>query len=196
MDRFIPYLFCLSFFVMISCSSTPVKDPSGNEYLTIKLNGKNWLTQNLNFKVPDSWCYGDDENNCSEYGRLYTWEAAKNACEALGDGWRLPTDREWKELLMKFGGYYDKEEKKGEPMKAYDLLTQGGNSHFEASLGGYYFREDYEEYLSLYKIGLYWSGTRFDENYAWRYLFSSTTDRLERNRFLDKHGLSCRCVKD
>ena len=70
---------------------------------------------------------GSVDSNCEEYGRLYTWEAAKRACESLGKGWRLPTDEEWKVLANSVGGYYDYETNKnvGDPQMAFEpgLLT-------------------------------------------------------------------------
>ena len=48
-----------------------------------------WMIDNLNYQAAESWCYDEDEKNCAEYGRLYSWEAAKSACP---EGWHLPTD--------------------------------------------------------------------------------------------------------
>ncbi|GBU21178.1 hypothetical protein R80B4_01067 [Fibrobacteres bacterium R8-0-B4] len=39
--------------------------------------------------------------NCSKYGRLYTWAAAKTACP---NGWRLPTRDDWDRLAESVGG--------------------------------------------------------------------------------------------
>jgi len=58
--------------------------------------GKQWMTCNLDLNVAPSYCYADKESNCRQYGRLYTWESAQRACKSLGDGWRLPTDDDWR----------------------------------------------------------------------------------------------------
>jgi uncharacterized protein (TIGR02145 family) len=50
------------------------------------------MAENLNYDMPDSWCYDDDPENCAVYGRLYTWEAAKKACPEC---WHLPSEEEW-----------------------------------------------------------------------------------------------------
>ena len=61
-----------------------------------------WMVQNLNYKTETgSRCFDDLEENCKAGGRLYTKEAAKNACPA---GWRLPTRTEWENLIMYAGG--------------------------------------------------------------------------------------------
>src|SRR5215208_348674 len=67
-------------------------------------DGKQWLTKNLDVSVAGSYCYDDAEPNCRRYGRLYTWNAAQQACRSLGDGWRLPTDDEWRQLAEHYGG--------------------------------------------------------------------------------------------
>ncbi len=68
-------------------------------------DGKEWTTQNLNIKnvkTDPSYCYADAERNCGQYGRLYTWESAQRACRSLGEGWRLPTNEDWRQLANRY----------------------------------------------------------------------------------------------
>jgi hypothetical protein len=60
----------------------------GQVYAIKKINGIDWLAENLNYAAPGSLCYDNRSANCSLYGRLYTWETAQTVCP---DGWRLPT---------------------------------------------------------------------------------------------------------
>jgi uncharacterized protein (TIGR02145 family) len=76
-------------------------DASGDVYVTEKVN-QTWMVQNLNYKTATgSRCFNDIETNCRAGGRLYTYEAAKNACPS---GWRLPTLNDWQNLVMSAGG--------------------------------------------------------------------------------------------
>ncbi|MCO6487020.1 MAG: caspase family protein, partial [Phaeodactylibacter sp.] len=121
---------------LISSSNTFTDPRDGQTCRTVEINGQRWMAQNLNFDVGEGcWFYKDDPKNGEKYGRLYTWEAAKKSCPP---GWRLPTDEEWQALAMKFGGYYDWEQRKdvGDPKKAYKALLEGGDSGFSALLGG------------------------------------------------------------
>src|SRR5215469_6452798 len=54
------------------------------------VDGKWWMTENLNVYTVPSYCYEDAELNCRRYGRLHTGESARRACVSLGEGWRLP----------------------------------------------------------------------------------------------------------
>jgi uncharacterized protein (TIGR02145 family) len=97
-------------------------------------DGKQWTTHNLNVNAVPSYCYEDAELNCRQYGRLYTWESARRACQLLGDGWRLPTNDEWRQLAKRYGGVREDSDDTGKA--AYKALLIGGSSGFNALLGG------------------------------------------------------------
>ena len=97
-------------------------------------DGKQWTTHNLNVNTVPSYCYEDAEPNCRQYGRLYTWESARRGCQSLGDGWRLPTDDEWRQMAKHYGGVSEDSDDKGKA--AYKALLTGGSSGFNALLGG------------------------------------------------------------
>ena len=66
-------------------------------FKTVEIDGQVWLAENLNYEIKGSDCYDEDPVKCEQYGRLYTWEAAKKAAEMI-PGWKLPTDQDWIKL--------------------------------------------------------------------------------------------------
>src|SRR5688572_13491373 len=97
-------------------------------------DGRQWTTDNLNVSTAPSYCYEDAGLNCRRYGRLYTWESAQRGCRSLGDGWRLPTNDEWRQMAQRYGGLGNDSPNTGNP--AYTALLSGGTSGFNAVLGG------------------------------------------------------------
>ncbi len=121
----------------VATNSNQITDKQGNTYTTkVMKDGKRWMTKNLNLQLENSCCYDNEPANCTKYGRLYTWEAAKQACFELGDGWHLPTDKEWQKMVDQYGGARNggaKDNGNG----AFKALFGGGSSGFAAKLGGW-----------------------------------------------------------
>ena len=189
--------------VEISLSNT-VTDNEGNTYKIRNLVGRTWLAQNLNLYVPNSNCNQDDLKNCETNGKLYQWEAAKLACKKLGHGWRLPSDAEWKELIMYFGGYSESDSKFkyqdiGNPEKSYKALSMGGISLFNAPISagarvhrGEIIGRDWQ-YVQK-ELTVFWTNTEEDFGKAYAYYFQD--GKIYRGGGVMKWGFSCRCIKD
>ncbi|MEL7122615.1 MAG: FISUMP domain-containing protein [Bacteroidota bacterium] len=176
-----------------TANSNRVTDRDGNTYATkIMKDGKRWMTKNLNVDIPDSWCYNDDKGNCDQYGRLYTWEAAKKGCEALGNGWRSPSDQEWTNMAKQYGGAEDDASDGGKA--AYTALLKGGDSGFSALLGGW--RNSDGSFDNLGSYSGYWSSTPNGTSLAWGYGFFSIDGKLYHNYTSRSYGLSVRCLQD
>ncbi len=87
---------------------------SGIDYYYTEHNGLKWMRNNL-----ANPAYGVPYENCEAMsnvlGRFYSYEEAKVACP---EGWRLPTDQEWRELGAVLNG-----KQPGEAVGAYKDIT-------------------------------------------------------------------------
>jgi uncharacterized protein (TIGR02145 family) len=156
-------------------------------------DGKLWTTYNLNLNTMPSYCYEDKELNCRRYGRLYTWESARRVCQSLGDGWRLPTDDEWRQMAKHYGGVSEDADDKGKA--AYKALMSGGSSGFDALLGGG--RDNDGQYARLDAHGFYWTGSEGDGASGWFYNFGRGGQALHRQSGGEKQrAFSVRCVRE
>ncbi len=155
-------------------------------------DGKEWTTANLNVDTSASYCYDDAEANCRRYGRLYTWESAQRGCRSLGNGWRLPTDDEWREMATRYGGLGNDSPAKGKA--AYTALLSGGSSGFNAVLGGNRWDGKYDR---LEGHGIYWTASENDSATAPFYNFGKGSEALYRQPQGQKPmGMSVRCVRE
>ena len=154
-------------------------------------DGKEWTTANLNVNAAPSYCYDDAETNCRQYGRMYTWESAQQACPLLGKGWRLPTDEEWRQMAKRYGGVSDDSADKGRA--AFTTLLSGGTSGFNAVLGG---NRSGGQYARLEAHGLYWTASENDAGSAPYYNFGKNGQALHRQPEGEKQmAISVRCVR-
>jgi uncharacterized protein (TIGR02145 family) len=156
-------------------------------------DGKQWMTQNLSVKTGPSYCYDNADQNCSKYGRLYTWESAQPACQSLGTGWRLPTDDEWRQLAKHYGGIHEDSADGGKT--AFHELLIGGKSGFNAVLGGG--RAQDGQYARIDAHGFYWTASESDPSGALYYNFAKGSQALYRQTGGEKQrAFAVRCVRD
>ena len=181
---------CLS---LQSISARARKPPVTMYYAKRMADGKEWTTHNADAITTPSYCYADEELNCHRYGRLYTWESAQRVCQSLGDGWRLPTEDEWRQMSKHYGGISEDSDDRGKA--AYKALLDGGNSGFNALLGGG--RSDDGQYARLEAHGFYWTASESDAGGGWFYNFGRGGQALHRQSGGDKQrAFSVRCVRD
>jgi uncharacterized protein (TIGR02145 family) len=169
-----------------------VRDADGSTYSSKRMrDGRTWVADNLRSELPDSYCYDGLASQCAKFGRLYTWASAAAACRSLGTGWRLPTDDEWRQMASGYGGVRDDSHDEGRA--AYKALLRGGDSGFDAVLGGD--REPGGNYARVDDHGFYWTATESDEGHAWFYNFGQEGGLLNRHREGDKSmAVSVRCI--
>jgi uncharacterized protein (TIGR02145 family) len=171
-----------------------VRDKAGNRYPVVKMaDGKEWTTQNIAIDLPGSLCYDGLTANCDRFGRLYTWDTALVVCGQLGEGWRLPSYEEWKELARHYGGIFGDSDDNGKA--AYIALTAGGSSQFNALLSGG--SDPNGGYKRIDAHGFYWTSTEATDSTAWFGNFGKGRPAL----FIQNDGektraFAVRCVKE
>ena len=206
----ISYLIAIATFLIItgSCNTTNqmhtgksgsaklkdsiLADTAGNKYsIKVLSDGKLWMTANLNLNIPDSYCYENSRENCEQFGRLYTWESARQGCKLLGEGWRLPTKDEFRLLTALYGG--GAEDSNIIRKTAYKALLNG-TAGFNAVLGGN--RSPDSQYSRLGAHGFYWTVTESDNGTAWFANFGKGSQALYLQDGGEKtEAFSVRCVK-
>lgn len=198
-------------------------------YRTIVIGNQTWMAQNLNYVTQNSfadnevssWCYEQNSENCSKYGRMYNWNAAvgktdgecgyKQVCDVgegvqgvCPDGWHVPSSTEWQNLFDAVGGM----ENAGTALKskkgwAPPMVGLDGNGEddfgFAVIPGG-----DYNE-SQFYGEGTYaqfWSSSEvgskyvFGPDYAYNYIFYSTHSNVVVDNYDKFFAFYIRCVKN
>ena len=191
--RLLPLTFSLFCSVLLLQAASDRNSANANRQSKQMADGKRWIMKNLDVEVLPSYCYEDQKLNCHRYGRLYTWESAQRACRTLGKDWRLPTDAEWRQLSKDYGGVSSDSDDRGK--SAYRTLLSGGDSGFDALLGGW--RSKDGQYGRLEAHGFYWTASEIDATNAWFYNFGKGGLALHRQDGGDKNSaFSVRCVRD
>jgi uncharacterized protein (TIGR02145 family) len=156
----------------------------------VTIGGVRWMAENLNIKTGNSGCFFDNASNCREYGRLYTWAAAKTACPA---GWRLPDTSDWRRLVDAAGGYYEA----GKKLKAksgwlnyengtddfgFSALPGGGRLAGDGGFGG------------VGTLGIWWTDTEAGRDYARVIMMHYDDDGVDVEYVGKEDAFAVRCV--
>ncbi len=174
-------------------------DPRDDQtYKTVKIGNQVWMAENLKYKIRGSCCYDGHFANCEKYGRLYTWDAAFDACLP---GWHLPTKEEFETLLVNVGGI----EFAGKMLKSKQGWDEDGNGidkyGFNVLPAGYRGNVDYiDSGYSFDDAGMnayFWSYTEDDEDYAYFLTLDCYSESARLEDYTDKEkAFSVRCIRD
>jgi uncharacterized protein (TIGR02145 family) len=185
----------------------------GQAYNTVQIGDQCWLNENLNVGtrinisqnssdngVIEKSCYGDNEDNCDEYGGLYSWDEAMQYDTTNGsrgicpEGWHIPTIAELTVLKNTVSGSGNALKEIGQGFGAGAGTNTSG---FSALLAGYRHFTSY--YGELNVNGHIWSSTLDDFNRiiaTHMYLNSTTDDIIFHIGQWSGYGFCIRCIKD
>jgi uncharacterized protein (TIGR02145 family) len=180
--------------------------------ITQAKNLKEWneLSQMYNGGKP-SWCYYNfDEKNREKYGKLYNWFAVNDSRGLAPNGYHIPSQQEWANLISFLGG--------GSNASVKLINTSGwawnagdNTSEFCALPGGYFDpHEEFNQGLDYIFTGVglhgYWwtsstGALNFDEGgrpvaYNVNLLRGNNGPIKRVVDFWRNYGLSVRCIKD
>jgi len=128
LDLFFIVIFISVSTVLFSQTTDKCDDKrDGNYYKTIKINGRTWFSENLNYtSTAGSWCYEGSSKECDKHGRLYCFEGSLSACP---QGWRLPTKDDFESMLVQVGG--------NKSPGVFNALNNNGSIGFNVQFAGY-----------------------------------------------------------
>jgi len=156
-----------------------------------------------------AYCWYDNSSSEMEvYGGLYTWAAAVNGGSGSSsnpsgiqgvcpDGWHLPSEEEWKELVFHLDGYSEA----GYFLKEEGNLHWGGGNWGASNLSGFTAlpggRRDLDGTFDALTFGAYfWTSTEITESSAYRSALGTGSGDVNIGGAQMNTGRSVRCVKD
>jgi len=161
-------------------------------YKTVAIGSLTWFAENLNYKAGNSWCYDNDEYNCTKYGRLYDWNTARVVCPS---GWHLPSRAEWNDMISTIGG--SAVGKKLKSKDGWNIIGRIGTDEygFSALPGGRRFASG--NFRLIGEAGNWWTSTECSSLEAYyKYMNASINEVGESNYYRKIMGFSVRCVKN
>jgi len=167
---------------------------AGGGYDFVELGGLKWMKKNLNVETAESWCYGNSPDSCAKYGRLYTWSAAKAACQSVG--MRLPTRADWDALVTAAGGSSTagSKLKSSTGWNSYSGISSTDQYGFSALPGGS--RTSGGGFDGAGNYGYWWTATEYSAGNAYYRFMVYYYDNVDDSPTYESYGRSVRCVKE
>lgn len=172
----------------------------GKHYRFVVIGRQKWMSQNLAYEVEGSWCVNGKEDGCSQYGRLYRWDAA-NVCP---NGWRLPSMNDFttlndfikKKLGSEFGVGTALKTISGWEEDDDGLAPVGTNEFgFAAKPAGY--RDNRGNFVSVGSEANFWTSQEVpgEDRASYWNLYFANQDFIGSYVGLKTSAMSVRCIK-
>lgn len=206
----------LALFLLPFLAQSQVTDHEGRTYKTVKIGNQTWMAENLNvitFRNGDTipgvydeeeWILGAafmeparmdidfDEENGQFFGKLYNYLAISDERGIAPDGWRVPTDEDWKILAEALGGPAAATAK----LKSADGWVENNGTN-ESGFEGYPLGMIEEDgyYDGLGFSGYWWSITQEEDGFVINRNLAENKFPFEKALSCPFNGLSVRLVK-
>ena len=212
--------FVLFIFYTLTVNAQYIKDIDGNEYKTIKYGVQEWTANNLNvshFSNGDSiheaktkeewlkccsegkpaWCnFDNNPENGKIYGKLYNWYAINDPRELAPEGWRIPTNQDWRTLVKNLKGV-DIAGLKLKSTTGWNSKNGTNNIDFSAIPGG--IRNEKGEFKELGTKSQWWSNSEPVEvkktNTIYSIMLNDFSVEVSYIKVTKENGLSVRFIK-
>ncbi len=198
-------------------SGNGVVDIDGNQYHTVIIGEQEWMAENLKttkyndgknilqITDNDEWSsinkgayawYKNNEKYADDYGGLYNWYTVETG-KLCPDGWRVPTNNDWKELVdfLAGKGYNGSEalvlksrtgwkgNSNGTDRYGFNALP-AGNRHYNGSFNTI----DYDV--------TWWTSTEKSSSKANSRFLKFYDDKVTNINYDKNYGFSVRCIKE
>ena len=174
---------------------TDVRD--GKEYKTIQIGNISIMAENLRYMTGDAFYYDNDPGYEEDYGLLYKWETAPDACQA---GWRLPTRNEYEMIKDYLGGENEAGGKLKKSGTEYWLSPNefGTNESGFSAVGSGGYKPEHLEFFGMYESATFWTQTGSDDEHVWSVSLSRKNGNMviHSTTSSEEYYFSIRCIMD
>lgn len=188
------------------------------KYTSVKIGTQKWMIKNLDVtrykngdKIPQvkdsakwanlttgAWCYyNNDTANGNKYGKLYNWYAVNDPRGLAPEGWHVPRQTEWAQLINFLGG----DNVAGGKMKEIGVShwlfpnTDATNSSgFTALPGGA--RQLGLNFYGIGILGYWWGSESVTECCSYHTYIGNDNGGCFSSSYYKNSGFSVRCIKD
>ncbi len=193
-------------------------DREGNNHATIAIGNQVWMAENLcattyangdtvaNITDASLWststigawaCLDNDIQYNKPFGILYNWYAASDSRNICPDGWHVPDDTEWFELVNYLGG----SQKAIPKIKSVGNYYWGNHNDSSTNITGFSclpngVRYENGRFEGFGSNALFWTKTEHNEDYGTDWLHFSDLNILSSAPHSKKRGFAIRCIKD
>jgi len=156
-----------------------------------------------------AWCYYNNDSNYNAiYGKLYNWYAVNDPRGLAPEGWKIPTDDDWKELEMCLGMSQSEADRsndwrgtnEGSKIKETGIAhwsnpNNGSTNESQLSFTGTGHKPAVGTFLWFGIYGYCWTKSEYNTSLAWNRYFKNDNTKIYKDNPSKKTGLPVRCLR-